>query len=108
MSTNEQLSARNSSESDRDHQEEHSPEKQDESRGVVGEAAPVDRRVIFERKAALLNAEIDKFGFGKYQWCIWMLCGLGYFVDLAWAQGVGLMATAVLYVSVVDFFFHPG
>ncbi|CAG8928788.1 unnamed protein product [Penicillium salamii] len=95
MSTNEQLSARNSSESDHDHQEGHSPEKQDESRGVMGEAAPVDHRVIFERKAALVNAEIDKFGFGKYQWCIWMLCGLGYFVDLAWAQGVGLMATAV-------------
>jgi hypothetical protein len=41
-------------------------------------------------------SEIDKFGFGKYQKCIWLLCGFGYFLDLAWAQGVGLMATAVL------------
>ncbi|OQE26733.1 hypothetical protein PENSTE_c005G03267 [Penicillium steckii] len=49
----------------------------------------------FERKAALVNAEIDKFGFGKYQQCIWFLCGFGYFVDLAWAQGVGLLATAI-------------
>jgi hypothetical protein len=40
--------------------------------------------------------EIDKFGFGKYQKCIWFLCGFGYFVDLAWAQGVGLLATAIL------------
>jgi hypothetical protein len=40
-------------------------------------------------------SEIDKLGFGKYQWCIWLLCGFGYFLDLAWAQGVGLMATAV-------------
>ena len=73
----------------------------------------------FERKAALINTyvincfkgvrkgkqfrtdwarEIDKFGFGRYQQCIWVLCGLGYFLDLAWSQGVGLMATAVLSV----------
>ncbi|KAL2865902.1 major facilitator superfamily domain-containing protein, partial [Aspergillus lucknowensis] len=49
----------------------------------------------FERKASLINEELDKFGFGKYQQCIWMLCGFGYFLDLAWSQGVGLMATAV-------------
>lgn len=42
--------------------------------------------------------EIDKFGFGKYQRCIWTLCGFGYFLDLAWAQGVALMTSAVLYV----------
>ncbi|KAL7419004.1 hypothetical protein Q5752_006689 [Cryptotrichosporon argae] len=49
----------------------------------------------FERKAALINEEIDKFGFGRYQICIWFLCGFGYFLDLAWAQGVGLVMTAV-------------
>ncbi|WVW81979.1 hypothetical protein I302_103983 [Kwoniella bestiolae CBS 10118] len=49
----------------------------------------------FEKKAALINAELDLFGFGRYQWCIWMLCGFGYFLDLAWAQGVGLAASAI-------------
>tara|TARA_R110002003_G_scaffold722_2_gene21321 strand:+ start:3988 stop:5553 length:1566 start_codon:yes stop_codon:yes gene_type:complete len=49
----------------------------------------------FEKKAALINAEIDKFGLGRYQICIWFLCGFGYFLDLAWAQGVGLIATAI-------------
>ncbi|WVR03640.1 hypothetical protein IAU60_000635 [Kwoniella sp. DSM 27419] len=49
----------------------------------------------FEKKAALINAELDKFGFGRYQMCIWFLCGFGYFLDLAWAQGVGLIASAV-------------
>lgn len=49
----------------------------------------------FEKKAALINAELDKFGFGKYQICIWFLCGFGYFLDLAWAQGVGLAASAI-------------
>jgi hypothetical protein len=49
----------------------------------------------FEKKAALINAELDKFGMGRYQWCIWFLCGFGYFLDLAWSQGVGLFASAV-------------
>jgi len=49
----------------------------------------------FEKKAAFINVEIDKFGMGKYQICIWFLCGFGYFLDLAWSQGVGLIATAV-------------
>ena len=71
----------------------------------------------FERKAALINvlvlrllsrgrviiidelivglSELDKFGMGKYQICIWFLCGFGYFLDLAWAQGVGLGNTAM-------------
>lgn len=49
----------------------------------------------FEKKAALINAEMDKFGMGRYQICIWFLCGFGYFLDLAWSQGVGLIATAI-------------
>jgi hypothetical protein len=49
----------------------------------------------FEKKAALINAELDAFGLGRYQICIWFLCGFGYFLDLAWAQGVGLISTAI-------------
>lgn len=49
----------------------------------------------FEKKAALINVELDKFGLGKYQICIWFLCGFGYFLDLAWSQGVGLIASAI-------------
>ncbi|KAL4884031.1 major facilitator superfamily domain-containing protein [Aspergillus karnatakaensis] len=49
----------------------------------------------FERKASLINEELDKLGFGRYQQCIWMLCGFGYFLDLAWSQGVGLIASAI-------------
>jgi len=55
-------------------------------------AAPLSR---FEKKAALINAELDNFGMGRYQWCIWFLTGFGYFLDLAWAQGVGLMSSAI-------------
>jgi len=49
----------------------------------------------FEKKAALINLELDKFGLGRYQICIWFLCGFGYFLDLAWAQGVGLIASSI-------------
>lgn len=49
----------------------------------------------FEKKAALVNVELDKFGLGRYQICIWFLCGFGYFLDLAWSQGVGLVSTAI-------------
>jgi hypothetical protein len=49
----------------------------------------------FEKKAALINAELDAFGLGRYQICIWFLCGFGYFLDLAWSQGVGLISTAI-------------
>lgn len=49
----------------------------------------------FEKKAALVNVELDKFGLGRYQICIWFLCGFGYFLDLAWSQGVGLISSAI-------------
>jgi len=60
---------------------------------MKGEAA--SPLTVFERKAALVNLEINKFGFGRYQICIWFLCGFGYFLDLAWAQGVGLASSAI-------------
>lgn len=68
------------------------PEHGDVSNGEI----EISQHIILERKIALINGEIDKLGFGKYQLCIWMLCGMGYFIDLALVQGVALMATAVL------------
>ncbi|RPA85102.1 MFS general substrate transporter [Ascobolus immersus RN42] len=48
---------------------------------------------MYERKALVIDREVDKMGMGKYQWYIWGLCGLGYFLDLLWAQAFGLIAT---------------
>ncbi|KAH7377523.1 major facilitator superfamily domain-containing protein [Cadophora sp. MPI-SDFR-AT-0126] len=48
---------------------------------------------LFERKSLLINNEFNAMGMGKYQWYIWSLCGLGYFLDLLWAQAFGLIAT---------------
>lgn len=67
----------------------------DISVGAIFKGTAITPLTTFEKKAALINAEMDKFGLGRYQICIWFLCGFGYFLDLAWAQGVGLIATAV-------------
>lgn len=65
------------------------------SLGSIIKGTAVAPLTTFEKKAALINAELDNFGLGKYQLCIWFLCGFGYFLDLAWAQGVGLIASAI-------------
>jgi hypothetical protein len=69
--------------------------EEDLSIGAILRGTAAHPLTTFEKKAALINAEIDKFGLGKYQICIWFLCGFGYFLDLAWSQGVGLVATAI-------------
>ncbi|KAF2249358.1 hypothetical protein BU26DRAFT_505401 [Trematosphaeria pertusa] len=46
---------------------------------------------LYERKCKLINAEIEALGMGRYQWCLWALCGLGYMIDLLWAQAFNLV-----------------
>jgi MFS family permease len=46
---------------------------------------------LYEKKCVLINREIDEMGMGRYQWCLWSLCGLGYMIDLMWAQAFGLV-----------------
>lgn len=60
---------------------------------AIGGAAPdeLEGLTLFEKKCVLINKEIDSNGFGRYQWYIWGLCGLGYFIDLIWAQAFGLI-----------------
>ena len=48
---------------------------------------------LYEKKAILVNRELNSHGMGKYQWWIFFLCGFGYFLDLMWAQAFGLVAT---------------
>lgn len=35
---------------------------------------------------------MERMGMGRYQWCIFLLCGLGFFTDLLFAQAFGLIA----------------
>ena len=52
---------------------------------------------LYEKKALLVNRELDRQGMGKYQWAIFALCGFGYFLDLLWAQAFGLVVTPMQY-----------
>jgi len=50
---------------------------------------------LFDKKCILINREFDRQGMGKYQWCIWGLCGFGYMLDLLWAQAFGLVLSPI-------------
>uniref|UniRef100_V5EA20 Major facilitator superfamily (MFS) profile domain-containing protein n=1 Tax=Kalmanozyma brasiliensis (strain GHG001) TaxID=1365824 RepID=V5EA20_KALBG len=54
-------------------------------------------KTLRENKSMMISAELDRMGMGKYQICIWVLCGCGYFIDLLWAQALGLIVTQVAY-----------
>ncbi|GAA5851805.1 hypothetical protein JCM8547_000060 [Rhodosporidiobolus lusitaniae] len=53
---------------------------------------------LYEKKSVLINREMDAMNegcfwhLGRYQWCIFFLCGFGYFLDLCWAQIFGLVS----------------
>ena len=53
----------------------------------------LDQLTPYQKKSRLITLELDAMGMGKYQWYVWSLCGLGYFLDLLWAQAFGLIAT---------------
>ncbi|PWZ03552.1 MFS general substrate transporter [Testicularia cyperi] len=54
-------------------------------------------KTLHENKSMMISAELDRMGMGKYQICIWFLCGCGYFIDLLWAQALGLIVTQVAF-----------
>ena len=55
----------------------------------------IQGRSLYEKKCMIVNREIERMGMGKYQWCVWGLCGLGYFIDLLWAQAFGLVLSSL-------------
>jgi MFS family permease len=63
------------------------PNRSDSLAAALGE----EGTSLYEKKCVLINREIDEMGMGRYQWCLWSLCGLGYMIDLMWAQAFGLV-----------------
>ena len=55
----------------------------------------LDGLTLYEKKALLVNRELDAHGMGKYQWYIFFLCGFGYLLDLLYAQAFGLVQPAI-------------
>ncbi|ORX38559.1 major facilitator superfamily domain-containing protein [Kockovaella imperatae] len=81
--------------------------KADELAGSVeSDSIPGSRSFIelslYEKKSVLINRELDAMGMGRYQWCIFFLCGFGYFLDLCWAQAGGLVGSAIIQELDVD------
>ena len=67
-------------------------ESVDKYHNGLGGDPEMDGLSLYEKKALLVNRELDAHGMGKYQWYIWFLCGFGYMIDLLWAHAFGLVA----------------
>ena len=65
------------------------------TRHAILDDPELDGLTLYEKKALLVNRELDEHGMGKYQWYIFFLCGFGYLLDLLYAQAFGLVAPAI-------------
>lgn len=61
----------------------------------LSEQLSLEGLTLYEKKCVIINHEIDSHGMGRYQWCIWFLCGFGYLLDLLWAQAFGLVLSPI-------------
>ena len=65
------------------------------ARPAILDDPAMDGLTLYEKKALLVNRELDAHGMGKYQWYIFFLCGFGYLLDLLYAQAFGLIEPAI-------------
>ncbi|THV45208.1 hypothetical protein BGAL_0516g00020 [Botrytis galanthina] len=77
-----------------------SQENPDSSAPIVARTVEELRDVIggtgssasdLELKSRILELAISDIGMGKYQWCLFVLCGMGWAADNLWLQGVALI-----------------
>ena len=66
-----------------------------DSRRHHGDDPEMEGLTLYEKKALLVNRELNSHGMGKYQWYIFFLCGFGYLIDLLYAQAFGLVEPAI-------------
>lgn len=57
--------------------------------------SPQTRMPTYGQKVASCDRKLDELGMGMYQWCIFGLCGCGYFLDLLYAQAFGMIEPAI-------------
>lgn len=55
-------------------------------RHAINDDPELENLTLYEKKALIVNRELNGHGMGKYQWYIFFLCGFGYFIDLLYAQ----------------------
>ncbi|OAX33181.1 MFS general substrate transporter [Rhizopogon vinicolor AM-OR11-026] len=51
---------------------------------------------VYEAKARVLNHAIQDIGMGRYQWCLFVVAGFGWFADVAWPILSSLILTPVV------------
>ncbi|KAJ5676222.1 hypothetical protein N7462_009119 [Penicillium macrosclerotiorum] len=50
---------------------------------------------VYDRKAKVINRAVQDIGMGRYQWGLFVLCGMGWVADNLWLQGVSLTLTPI-------------
>ena len=55
-------------------------------RHEINDDPEFENLTLYEKKALIVNRELNSHGMGRYQWYIFFLCGFGYFIDLLYAQ----------------------
>ncbi|KAL4902712.1 hypothetical protein BDW74DRAFT_186678 [Aspergillus multicolor] len=57
---------------------------------------------LYERKVTILNAALIDLGMGPFQWKVFALTGLGWFIDNFWMQAITIISPAVQVEFSVD------
>ncbi|KAJ0415034.1 major facilitator superfamily domain-containing protein [Aspergillus carlsbadensis] len=57
---------------------------------------------VYERKVSILNAALIDLGMGPFQWKIFALTGLGWFIDNFWMQAITIISPPVQVEFSVD------
>lgn len=55
-------------------EETHAP--LEEMSSIEAEYGSFDGMTLYEKKCTIVNRAIDEMGLGRYQWCIFALCGM--------------------------------
>ena len=72
------------------------PDIENESVVAIRNDPEMEGLTLYEKKALLVNRELNSHGMGKYQWYIFFLCGFGYLIDLLYAQAFGLVVSPMM------------
>ena len=62
---------------------------------ILAEVDDEQQGSAYELKSLVINKAIQDIGMGKYNWELFILCGLGWFADNLWFQGIGLTLPAL-------------
>jgi fucose permease len=65
--------------------------EESETQPLISIAPANDTTITSPCQAELLTLAIDHIGFGKYQYLLFLLCGLGWACDSAFTQVIGVI-----------------